>query len=161
MMSVSDLIAVNDILDVVITKIEDRGVYVTYKGIVGFVDVIHLSWGAFREQSSHFYRVGDEIKVKVLFVQTCEFHSFGSSVKELIPLSNPWLYPELFAVGIRLEVTVKKVLDFGCFVSLGFGIEAFLPKENIKGDLCVGGFIVVKIVSVSTADPRKIIIEMI
>jgi ribosomal protein S1 len=160
-MSVCDSIAVGEVLDVVITKIEDRGIYVTYKDIVGFVDLIHLSWGVFREQSSRFYRVGDRIKVKVLFVQGCEFYSFGASVKELMPLSNPWLYPELFAVGIRLEVTVKKILDFGCFVNLGFGIEAFLPKENVKNDLCIGDFIVVKIVSVNISSPRKIIVEMI
>lgn len=70
------------------------------------------------------------MKVRVLFIQPCEFYVFGASIKTLTPLNNPWLYPNLFVVGAKLEVSVKAVLDCGCFVVLGFGIEAHLLKRK-------------------------------
>lgn len=161
-MSETNLIQVGDVIDVVVMKIEDRGIYVSYKEITGFIDVIHLSWVLFRAQCHRFYRVGEKLRVQVLFIQPCEFYFFGASLKTLMPLSNPWLYPELFAVGAKLEVSVKAVLDFGCFVILGFGIEAHLPRKNMTKELKVGDLIAIKITSVELGSSTgKILVEMI
>jgi ribosomal protein S1 len=159
----SRLISVGDVIDVVITKIEDRGVYVSYQELIGFIDAIHLSWVSYRNQAHRFYQVGEQLTVKVLFVKPTMFYDFAASLRDITPLNNPWLYSELFAVGTRLEATVRQGFDFGYYMYLGFGLTANMPIENARRVLNVGEFVAVKIVSVNVRKsfPTKIIVEML
>ena len=162
-MDMSYLINEGDLINGVIIKIEMRGLYVSYNGLIGFVDLIKLSWVYFGRQPFRFYQVGEKITVKVLFVQPNEFYDFGASLRDITPLNNPWLYPELFAVGTRLEATVKQGFDFGYYMYLGFGLTANMPIENARRVLNVGEFVAVKIVSVDVRKNlvKKIIVEML
>lgn len=162
-MKISNLIDEDDIINVIITKIEDRGLYISYKELTGFIDVLHLSWVHFRHQTFRFYQVGEQLTVKVLLVKPTPFYSFAASLRDITPLNNPWLYSELFAVGTRVEATVKDVFDFGYYIYLGFGLIANMPKESARRVLSVGELVAVKVVSIYIREnhPTKINVEML
>ncbi len=162
-MELSNLINEGDVINAVIIKVEARGLYLSYKGLTGFIDSIHLSWVYFSRQTFRFYQVGEQLTVKVLSIKPTIFYSFAASLRDITPLNNPWLYSELFVVGSRLEATVKDIFDFGYYIYLGFGLMANMPKENVRRVLSIGEFVAVRVVNVHVREnfPTKITVEML
>ncbi|MEB4592121.1 S1 RNA-binding domain-containing protein [Candidatus Thiothrix sp. Deng01] len=147
------------LIDVIIENIEERGLYISYCGIKGFIDVLRLSWTGYRDEAKRFYRIGELIKVKVLEIKSCQFYDFQASLRDVTPERNPWLYKELFASGSKNEAVVRKVLDHGYFIYLGFGLNAYCPINKAPKILCEGDIVVIKIITVEETFPNKIIVE--
>ncbi|MDA2929309.1 30S ribosomal protein S1 [Acidobacteria bacterium AH-259-O06] len=106
-----------------VKNITDYGAFVDLGGIDGLLHITDMTWGRVNHPSDLF-KVGDEIKVKVLkFDRLEEKASLG--YKQLT--EDPWVaasqrYPE----GTRVQTKVVSLTDYGAFVELEEGIEGLI-----------------------------------
>jgi small subunit ribosomal protein S1 len=124
-----DTLAVGQIVDGVIKNITDYGAFIDLGGIDGLLHVTDMSWGRVNHPSELF-RVGDEIKVKVLkFDPETERVSLG--LKQIQP--DPWVDAgHKYPIGKRVEGKVVSLTDYGAFVELEPGIEGLIHVSEMS-----------------------------
>jgi len=117
------------IVDGVIKNITDYGAFIDLGGIDGLLHVTDMSWGRVNHPSELF-KVGDEIKVKVLrFDPESERVSLG--LKQIQP--DPWRDAAMrYPVGKRLTGKVVSLTDYGAFVELEAGIEGLVHVSEMS-----------------------------
>jgi small subunit ribosomal protein S1 len=117
------------IVDGVIKNITDYGAFIDLGGIDGLLHVTDMSWGRVNHPSELF-RVGDEIKVKVLrFDPESERVSLG--LKQIQP--DPWRDAAMrYPIGRRLSGKVVSLTDYGAFVELEPGIEGLVHVSEMS-----------------------------
>jgi small subunit ribosomal protein S1 len=117
------------IVDGVIKNITDYGAFIDLGGIDGLLHVTDMSWGRVNHPSELF-KVGDEIKVKVLrFDPESERVSLG--LKHIQP--DPWRDAAMrYPVGRRLSGKVVSLTDYGAFVELEAGIEGLVHVSEMS-----------------------------
>jgi len=117
------------IVDGVIKNITDYGAFIDLGGIDGLLHVTDMSWGRVNHPSELF-RVGDEIKVKVLrFDPESERVSLG--LKQIQP--DPWRDAAMrYPVGKRINGKVVSLTDYGAFVELEPGIEGLVHVSEMS-----------------------------
>jgi small subunit ribosomal protein S1 len=117
------------ILEGIVTNIKDYGVFVDLGGIVGLLHISDMSWGRIGHPSA-LYRVGDDIRVKVLkFDKQKERVSLG--LKQLTP--DPWSEAEeKYPVNSRVKGKVLSLVDYGAFVEVGEGIEGLIQLSEMS-----------------------------
>ena len=117
------------IVDGVIKNLTDYGAFIDLGGIDGLLHVTDMSWGRVNHPSELF-RVGDEIKVKVLkFDPDSERVSLG--LKQIQP--DPWVDAAMrYPMGMRIEGRVVSLTDYGAFVELEPGIEGLVHVSEMS-----------------------------
>ncbi|SHJ80412.1 30S ribosomal protein S1 [Tepidibacter formicigenes] len=155
----------NNVYEGFVKDIKEYGVFVDLGGVVGLVHKSEVSWDKTKDVSK-LYKIGDNIKVKVL--------SFDKN-KERLSLSvkalekNPWdEFVENYKVGDTLEGVVKTIKDYGIFVKLNDSVDGFVHISNMsyefikstKDVVIVGDKVNVKIIDINL-DNKKIELTMI
>ena len=117
------------IVDGVIKNLTDYGAFIDLGGIDGLLHVTDMSWGRVNHPGELF-RVGDEIKVKVLrFDPESERVSLG--LKQILP--DPWRDAAMrFPIGRRVTGKVVSLTDYGAFVELEPGIEGLVHVSEMS-----------------------------
>jgi small subunit ribosomal protein S1 len=117
------------IVDGVIKNITDYGAFIDLGGIDGLLHVTDMSWGRVNHPSELF-RVGDEIKVKVLrFDPESERVSLG--LKQIQP--DPWRDAAMrYPLSVRIQGKVVSLTDYGAFVELEAGIEGLVHVSEMS-----------------------------
>ncbi len=117
------------IVDGVIKNITDYGAFIDLGGIDGLLHVTDMSWGRVNHPSELF-RVGDEIKVRVLkFDPETERVSLG--LKQIQP--DPWVDAAMrYPIGVRIRGRVVSLTDYGAFVELEAGIEGLVHVSEMS-----------------------------
>lgn len=107
------------------------GVFVELEdGIGGMVHISDLSWTKRYSHPSEFTKVGEEIDVSILEIDT-ESRKLSLGHKQLE--ENPWdTFENVFPVGSYHEATILRKDDRGAIVQLPYGLEAFAPIKHIR-----------------------------
>lgn len=155
-----ELLEKDAVLDGMVTNIKDYGLFVDLGGIDGLLHITDMSWGRIGHPSE-LYKVGDEIRVKILkFDREKERVSLG--LKQLKP--DPWLDAETkYPVASRVKGKIVRLVDYGAFVELEEGIDGLIHMsemswtEKVKNPsqlLSVGEAVETLVLSVDVAKRR-------
>ncbi|MGQ9498836.1 MAG: 30S ribosomal protein S1 [Dissulfurimicrobium sp.] len=113
----------------IVKNITDYGVFVDIGGIDGLLHITDISWGRIEHPSKRF-KVGDNIKVKVLSY-TPENEKVSLGVKQLT--EDPWLHAaERYPIGEKVKGKVVSLTDYGAFVDLEEGIEGLIHVSEMS-----------------------------
>ncbi len=124
-----ETLAEGQIVDGVIKNITDYGAFIDLGGIDGLLHVTDMSWGRINHPSELF-RVGDEIKVKVLKYDL-ETERVSLGLKQIQP--DPWVEAGMrYPIGKRLTGKVVSLTDYGAFVELEPGIEGLIHISEMS-----------------------------
>ena len=117
------------VLDGVVKNITDYGLFVDIGGLDGLVHISNISYSKIKHPSQAF-RIGDEVKVKVLdFDLEKERVSLG--IKQLEP--NPWDdIEERYPVGTVIEGKIKNITPFGLFIGIDEGIDGLVHISDLS-----------------------------
>ncbi len=126
------------------------------EGIDGLVHVSDLSWTKKVKHPSEFIKVGEELEVVVLELDTAQ-RRLALGHKQLE--ENPWdAFEDVFAHGSVHKCTILSKNDKGAVLELPYGIEGFcLNKNLIKEDAEkaeVGETLDFKVIDFSKDDKR-------
>ena len=150
-----------------IVNIANYGVFIELeKGVEGLIHISEISWTKHIKHPSEVYHMGEEVKAKVLAIDT-EDRKISLGYKQLEP--DPWEnIDEFYAVDAVCEGTVSNIRPHGVFIGLKDGIDGFVkmedmswikkirhPKEIVKK----GDNVTVKVLELSK-DEKKIILGM-
>ncbi|MBC6415404.1 MAG: 30S ribosomal protein S1 [Bdellovibrionales bacterium] len=129
-LSIKDLYKKDQEGEFEITSISDFGIFVKITdeldGLIRFGD---LSWSKNINPSAK-YKIGDKVKAKVLDIDV-EGEKFSLGIKQLE--EDPWKKLEKeFPIGSQHEVEVVKIVDFGVFVKLKYGIEGLIHVSELS-----------------------------
>lgn len=106
------------------------GVFVELEeGVDGLVHISDLSWAKKIKHPSEFTKIGEELNVVVLEVDS-ENRRLSLGHKQLE--DNPWeAYETIFTVDSVHEGTVGKVTDKGATVILPYNVEGYAPFKHL------------------------------
>lgn len=109
------------------------GVFVELEdGIGGMVHISDLSWTKRFSHPSEFTKVGENIKVQILEIDS-DSRKLSLGHKQLE--ENPWdTFENVFPVGSYHEATITRRDDRGGIVQLPYGLEAYAPGKHLKKD---------------------------
>jgi len=107
------------------------GVFVEFnEGIGGMIHISDLSWVKRYNHPSDFTKVGDELEVIVLNVDT-ETRKLSLGHKQLE--DDPWdTFESTFPMGTVHEGLLIRKEDKGGIVQLQYGLEAFAPTRHLR-----------------------------
>lgn len=119
------------VLDGKIVMIYDYGVFVEVEnGVEGFMRVIDMSWSTYLRSAGEFVTEGDEVKVKVLSIDT-EVRKLSLGMKQLT--KDPWTdITEKYQIRTKHEGTIRNLKEFGVFVELEPGIEGLVYLSDLS-----------------------------
>lgn len=122
---------VGDIITGRISSITDYGLFVEVaKDIEGLVHISEVSWTDRIHDLNKLYKVGEEIKVRVVSVDQ-ENRRMSLSIKQLE--KNPWeSVDQQFQVGQKIKGAITNVTDFGVFVQLLPGIDGLVHISDLS-----------------------------
>jgi len=117
------------VLDGIVKNITDYGCFVDLGGIDGLLHITDMSWGRVNHPSEMF-RVGDEVKVKVLkFDPESERVSLG--LKQIS--EDPWVdVGSKYSVGMKVTGKVVSLTEYGAFVELEEGVEGLVHISEMS-----------------------------
>jgi len=117
------------VIDGIVKNITDYGCFVDLGGIDGLLHITDMSWGRVNHPSELF-RVGDELRVKVLkFDQEAERVSLG--LKQTT--EDPWLrVGKNYTVGQKITGRVVSLTEYGAFVELEEGVEGLVHVSEMS-----------------------------
>ena len=101
----------------VVSSITDYGVFVELSpDVEGLVYHTEISWNAKNMHPSKLVKVGEEVDIIVLEVDI-EKHRISLSMKQCN--DNPWeQFARVYPIGTKVKGIVKKVADFGLFITI-------------------------------------------
>lgn len=114
-----------------IVSLADYGAFVELEdGIEGLIHVSEMSWTKRVKHPSQVVKVGDEVDVVVLDVDT-ENRRISLGMKQLEP--NPWVeLKDTYPPGTIIEGEVKSITDFGIFVGIEDGIDGLVHISDFS-----------------------------
>jgi small subunit ribosomal protein S1 len=115
----------------VVKNLTPYGVFVELEeGIGGMIHISDLSWTKRYSHPSEFTKVGEEIEVVILEIDT-DNRKLSLGHKQIE--ENPWdTFQNVFPVGSFHSATIIRKDDRGAIVQLQYGLEAFAPIKHIK-----------------------------
>ncbi len=144
-----------------VKNITDYGVFIDLGGIDGLLHISDISWGR-PKHPSHYFSVGQEVKVKVLKFDP-ESNRVSLGLKQLS--ADPWeSVNERYSPNSRIRGTVISLTDYGAFIELETGVEGLIHisemtwSKRLKAPsklLAIGANIEVMILGINPQD-RKI-----
>ncbi len=114
-----------------IVSLAEYGAFVELgEGIEGLIHVSEMSWTKRVKNPSQIVKVGDEVDVVVLDVDTAN-RRISLGMKQL--QQNPWVeLKESYPAGTIIEGDVKSVTDFGIFVGIEEGIDGLVHISDFS-----------------------------
>ena len=114
-----------------VVNLTDYGVFVELEtGVEGLVHISEMYWTREIKHPSKVLKVGDEIKVVVLDVNT-EAKRISLSLKQTSP--NPWeKLKEKYPEGTIVKGVVRNITNFGVFVGIEEGIDGLIHVSDIS-----------------------------
>lgn len=105
------------------------GIFVELEeGVDGLIHISDLSWSKKIKHPAEFTKIGEQIEVLVLDVDT-ENRRLSLGHKQLE--ENPWdVFESVFTLGSVHQGTVVSANDKGFIVSLPYGVEGFVPTRH-------------------------------
>lgn len=123
-----DQLREGSIVEVMVSSVEDFGLFVEFEGNKGVVLVTNLYWDrveAHRRMVEEF-KAGQRLAVKVLAVTP---EQFSASIKHVQPEQDPWRDPGIYATGTTHRGVVRLVFDNGAaLVHLENGVDVIVEK---------------------------------
>ncbi|MCX8110576.1 MAG: 30S ribosomal protein S1 [Syntrophorhabdaceae bacterium] len=114
-----------------VRNITDYGAFVDLGGVDGFLHLNEITWGRITHPKEYL-RVGDEIKVKIIELDT-EKERVSLSMKRLKP--DPWeKIDEKYPPGSKVRGKVVGIVEYGVFVELEQGVEGLLHLSEMSWD---------------------------
>lgn len=116
-----------------VTSIADYGVFVELEdNIEGLVHFTEISWTKSNQHHKKLLNIGDEVKYKVLEVDT-QKHRVSLSIKQCE--ENPFYkFCDEYSVGQKIKATVKAITESGIFVLINGKIDGFIHYSNLSWD---------------------------
>jgi small subunit ribosomal protein S1 len=121
-----------------VNSISDYGIFIGLdKDVEGLVYMNEIDWNTKNTHPARLIQVGDEVETVVLDLDI-EKHRISLSIKQCT--ENPWKkFVEQYPVGTHVKAKVKKIVDFGLFVSVIEGeqensLDVLVPAIEIRGD---------------------------
>ncbi|RCS40721.1 S1 RNA-binding domain-containing protein [Bremerella cremea] len=152
-------LAVGQIREGKVTRIQDFGAFVDLGGVDGLVHVSQISWERVKHPSDVLAE-GQIVKVKVTKMDP-ETGKIGLSIRDT--MENPWQkVASEFAVGKVIPGKVTKLMEFGAFVEIAPGIEGLVHVSEVSYSrisrvssvLKVGEEVEVKVLSIDQGKRR-------
>ncbi len=114
-----------------VVSLADYGVFVEIAdGVEGLIHVNEMSWTKKVKHPSQMVKVGDELEVKVLEIDT-ENRRISLSLKALE--ENPWVeLKDSYEPGTIIEGEVKSLTDFGAFIGVADGIDGLVHISDFS-----------------------------
>lgn len=143
-----------------VVRVSNFGAFVELEpGIEGLVHISDLTWSKKIKNIDDFVKVGDKIKVKVILLDTAE-KRLKLSIKSLE--ANPWdVITSKNGVNSVLKGKVVEVKDFGVFVEVEQGVDAFIHISDFawekvsKDTYKIGDIVEFKVIEID-AENQKI-----
>jgi small subunit ribosomal protein S1 len=115
----------------IVRNITDYGAFIDLGGVDGFLYMNEITWGRITHPKEYL-RVGDEVKVKVIEIDT-EKERVSVSIKQL--KQDPWLtIEEKYGIGTKIKGKIVGIVDYGVFVELEQGVEGLLHISEMSWD---------------------------
>ena len=115
----------------VVKTLTDFGAFVDIGGVEGLVHISQLSWAKIKHPSE-VIKVGDELTVRILKIDTDENGKSKVSLGYKKDEENPWVIAKSkFEVGNVVNVTITNVTAFGAFAELIPGVEGLIHISQI------------------------------
>jgi len=142
-----------------VVSVRDFGAFVDLGGVQGLLHVSEMAWERVPD-ASQFVKVGDQLTVKVLRVDT-EKQKISLGLKQLA--TDPWSkVGETYQPGQLRTGRVTRVAEFGPFVELEPGVEGLIPlsesgvprEMDIRKAFRVGDTVQVVVLDVDAAARR-------
>jgi small subunit ribosomal protein S1 len=126
----ADRLVVGSKIKGVVKNATDYGYFVDIEGgIEGLVHISEVSWS----KKNLGLSIGQEVTVMILFVDE-EKSRISLSIKQC--LDNPWKkFAEKNNINDVIKAKVKKIVDFGLFIDLGYDIEGLVHISDLSWDL--------------------------
>lgn len=115
----------------VVRNFTNFGIFVELEeGVDGLIHISDLSWSKKIKHPAEFTKIGEEIDVVVLDVDTDNRRlSLGHKQLE----ENPWdVFETIFTVGSVHKGTITNVTDKGGIITLPYGVEGFAPTRHLQ-----------------------------
>lgn len=115
----------------IVKNITAYGIFVELEdGIGGMVHISDLSWTKRYNHPSEFAKVGQELEVVVLEIDT-DTRKLSLGCKQIE--EDPWdTFENVFPVGSLHKATIIKRDDKGAVVMLPYGLEGYAPAKHLK-----------------------------
>ena len=116
-----------------VVRVSNFGVFVELEaGIEGLVHISDLTWSKKIKNIDDYVKIGDQIKVKVILLDS-QNKKLKLSIKSLE--QNPWeAITEGNQIGSTLKGKVVEVKDYGVFVEVKQGVDAFIHISDFSWD---------------------------
>ncbi len=114
-----------------VTNLVDYGAFVELEpGVEGLVHISEMSWTRKLRHPSQMVRVGDEVEVIILGVDS-DKKRISLGMKQVKP--NPWeVVAEKYPEGTILEGVIKNITEFGMFIGIEDGIDGLIHVSDIS-----------------------------
>ncbi len=115
----------------IVRNFTNFGIFVELEeGVDGLIHISDLSWSKKIKHPAEFTKIGEEIEVVVLDVDT-ENRRLSLGHKQLE--ENPWdVYESIFTVNSIHKGTVVSMNEKGAVVVLPYGVEGFAPTRHLE-----------------------------
>ena len=150
------------ILDGTVSELRDYGAFVDIGGLDGFLHVSEMSYSRVNK-ASDFLTKGDNIRVKVLKVETVD-NKKRISLSMKAAQDDPWAtINEDFQEGASYKGRVNKIESFGAFVELGSGVEGLIHISEMSWEkrvhnpsdiLSIGDHVNVRLLKIDASSKR-------
>lgn len=111
-----------------VVNIIDKGVFVEFGGVTGFIPVSELSWGRINKPAD-VAKVNDKLDVKVINIQNGG-KRVTLSLKQT--QADPWSsVSDKYKAGSKVSGKVVSTKDFGVFVQLEPGVEGLVHVSEL------------------------------
>ena len=158
-------ISVGDVVDCVVSRIMDYGLFVTINGVDAMVHKSEFSWDQKNPDPRSFAKIGDFLKVRILSLDR-ENKKMAASVREVY--GDPWKTLDI-EPGDVIEAIIVNKTNFGLFLRIAEGIEGLLhnndlawnkpERDSIRDSLDVGDTVHVVLLSIDK-DRRRLTFSM-
>jgi small subunit ribosomal protein S1 len=115
----------------IVRNFTNFGIFVELEeGVDGLIHISDLSWSKKIKHPAEFTKIGEEIDVVVLDVDTDNRRlSLGHKQLE----ENPWdVFEGIFTLGSVHKGTITSVTDKGGIITLPYGVEGFAPTRHLQ-----------------------------
>src|SRR5690606_17571663 len=123
-----DSVKIGDKVVGMVKNITDFGAFVDLQGMDGLLHITDMSWGRINHPSE-MLAIGQKLEVQILDVDK-EKERVSLGLKQL--QENPWEAIEAkFPIGMEVSGRVTKLVPYGAFVELEYGIEGLTHVSEL------------------------------
>ena len=121
-------ISVGDVVEGVVSRIVDYGLFVTIDGVDAMVHKSELSWGRKDPNHKSIANIGDPLKIKILSIDPSN-KRIAASVKGA--MEDPWKTLAI-SPGDIIDAVISNKASFGCFLRVADAVEGLLHYNNLS-----------------------------